>query len=48
MVEENYIRDEVAPSYFIEGLLYNIPPVHHGISYEDTFINSYNWLIQTD
>ena len=38
----------IAPSYFLEGLLYNVPNEHFGTSYEDTIINSVNWIRGTD
>jgi hypothetical protein len=36
-----------APSYYIEGLLYNVPRGTFSTSYSDCFINAMNW-IQTD
>jgi len=38
----------VAPSYFLEGLLCNVPNDKCGSSYEDTFVAAYNWMIQAD
>lgn len=48
MVDVGAIEDGVAPSYFLEGLLYNVPNDKFGSSYENTFIAAYNWLIQAD
>lgn len=48
MVSDRIIAAGVAPSYYIEGLLYNVPPDQFGISYEDSVINSVNWLLRAD
>jgi hypothetical protein len=34
----------IAPSYFLEGLVYNVPSELFGSSYLDCFVNSINWL----
>jgi hypothetical protein len=36
------------PSYFLEGLLYNVPTDKFGSSYGDTFVNAFNWIIAAD
>jgi hypothetical protein len=38
----------VAPSYFIEGMLYNVPNDKFGTSYESTFVNTFNFLSSAD
>ena len=48
MVSDGLIAAGVAPSYFLEGLLYNVPNEHFGGSYEDTIINSINWIRGTN
>jgi hypothetical protein len=48
MVENNVIVENCAPSYFIEGLFYNVPDEKFGQSYEDTICNSVNWLTKVD
>lgn len=48
LVEDEMIEAGVAPSYYIEGLLYNVPNEKFGISYEDSFINSMNWILEAD
>ena len=48
LVNDGVIAKDVAPSYYIEGLLYNVPNDKFGISYGDTFCNCLNWLLQTD
>lgn len=48
MIEKGYIAEGVAPSYFLEGMLYNVPADNFGRSYVDTFVNSINWLKKCD
>ena len=43
-VDEGLLESGVAPSYYIEGLLYNVPSGHFGTSYQDCFINAFNWI----
>lgn len=48
MVAKGYIAEGLAPSYFLEGMLYNVPNSIFGKSYEDTVVNALNWLIKSD
>ena len=48
MIDDGYIADGVAPSYFIEGMLWNVPEGHFGKSFEDSFVNAFNWLLSAD
>ena len=48
MIERKQLTDGVAPSYFIEGMLYNVPNEKFGTSYEDTFVNTFNFLSSAD
>jgi hypothetical protein len=48
LVEDKIIEEGVAPSYYIEGLLYNVPNEKFGKSYEDSFVNSINWILEAD
>lgn len=48
MVEDGYLADGVAPSYFIEGMLWNVPNNKFGASFEDSFVNSFNWVNESD
>jgi hypothetical protein len=48
MVEDGYLADGVAPSYFIEGMLWNVPNTEFGSSFEDSFVNTFNWVINSD
>lgn len=44
LVNEKIISQKTAPSYFLEGLLYNLPVEKFESSYSETFINTMNWL----
>jgi len=46
--EENYIPDNLVPSYFLECLLYNVPDTYFGGSFRDTFCNVVNWLAEAN
>lgn len=48
LVDEGSIEEGSAPSYFIEGLLYNVPNDKFGVSYGDTFVAAINWIFQAD
>lgn len=48
MVDRGILADGVAPSYFIEGMLWNPPIEKFGGSYSDTFTNTFNFLTQAD
>ena len=48
LVEDRLIQEGTAPSYFLEGLLYNVPDDKFGGRYGDTFVSAINWIIQAD
>jgi hypothetical protein len=48
MIDANYIREGLAPSYFLEGMLYNVPDENFGSSYAVTFAAAINWLLKAD
>lgn len=48
MIADGELADGMAPSYFLEGMLYNVPTNAFGTSYQDTVVNSFNWLLQAD
>ena len=48
LVNDGIIEVGLAPSYYIEGLLYNVSNEKFGESYEDTFINCINWTMDAD
>jgi hypothetical protein len=47
LVDEGALKNGIAPSYYLEGLLYNVPIDKFTTSYQDCFINAVNW-IQTE
>ena len=48
MIDDHYIAEGVAPSYFLEGMLWNVPASHFGQGYETSFVNTFNWVLNTD
>src|ERR1035437_7211077 len=44
LVERGKLGEYVAPSYFVESLLFNVPDSCFGRSYSDTVIAAWNWL----
>jgi hypothetical protein len=48
LVDSNMLRDGVAPSYVIEGMLWNVPAHTFGKSYDDTFVGTFNYLVGAD
>jgi hypothetical protein len=48
LVDDGLIQEGIAPSYFLEGLLYNVPNDKFGQSYGDTFVAAINWIRQAD
>jgi hypothetical protein len=45
MIEKNIIRDGLAPSYFIEGMLYNVPADRFGGTEQVNFRDVLVWLL---
>jgi hypothetical protein len=48
MVDDGMIEDAIAPSYFLEGLLYNVPNDKFDSSYDETFVAAINWILESD
>lgn len=48
MIDDGYIANGVAPSYFIEGMLWNVPNSKFAVGYGDSFVNTFNWILQAD
>lgn len=46
MVDDGLIKAGIAPSYYIEGLLYNVPNDKLTSSYQDCVVNTLNWYQQ--
>jgi hypothetical protein len=38
----------VAPSYFLEGLMYNVPNYLFAGSYQDAIVAAFNWIVEQD
>lgn len=45
MVDDGLITPGVAPSYYLEGLLYNVPNEKLTSSYQDCVVNTLNWYL---
>ena len=48
MVDDHYLRDGVAPSYFVEGMLWNVPNLNFTDSHQKTIETSLAWLDKSD
>jgi hypothetical protein len=48
MVDDGKLVEGVAPSYFIEGMLWNVPISQYGVTYKDSWMNTFNWILQAD
>lgn len=48
MIANGYIEEGLAPSYFLEGLLYNVPNDKFGVSYEQSLVAAINWISRAD
>lgn len=48
MDRRGYLDGIDAPSYFIEGMLWNVPNNCYVDSYQDTFVNTVNWLLTAE
>lgn len=44
LIEKGMLQAGIAPSYYLEGLLYNVPIEKFVSSYEDCFVNCVNWI----
>jgi hypothetical protein len=48
MLAKGLLADGVAPSYFIEGMLFNVPNEKFGGTYQQTWINCFNHIVTAD
>lgn len=48
MIKKGLLAEGVAPSYFIEGMLYNVPNDKFGGTYQQTWINCFNHIVTAD
>jgi hypothetical protein len=44
LVDDGVLKIGVAPSYYLEGLLYNVPSDKFTSSYQDCFVNAMTWI----
>lgn len=44
MIKNGFLNDGVAPSYFLEGMLWNVPGQNYVGGYQQTFENYMEWL----
>lgn len=48
MIEKGLIPDGVAPSYFIEGMLYNVPDDKFSGAYQDMWVQCFNSVVSAE
>lgn len=48
MMAKGLLAAKVAPSYFIEGMLYNVPNDKFVGSYQDMWVRCFNWVVTAD
>ena len=48
MIDNRMIEAGIAPSYYLEGLLYNAPNSLYGSSYAKTMVEVINWMLNAD
>lgn len=48
MIDKGYLKEGIAPSYFLEGMLYNLPYNQFGSTYQSTVANTLDWIINCD
>ncbi len=48
MIEKGLLAEKVAPSYFIEGMLYNVPNNKFTGSYQNMWVECFNWVVTAD
>lgn len=48
LVDKDEISEDLAPSYFVECLLYNVPNSEYESDLQERYTNIVNWLIEAD
>jgi hypothetical protein len=48
LIDEQMVAKGDAPSYFIEGLLYNVPDRMFSSAYNSTIVDCLNWVLEAD
>lgn len=44
LIDHGTISGDLAPSYFLESLLFNVPDAKFGLTLEDTFVGTFSWI----
>jgi len=48
LIDEGLLQAGTAPSYYLEGLLYNVPDEKFVGNYQDSLVNAINWIYEAD
>jgi len=48
LIDEGLLQAGTAPSYYLEGLLYNVPDEQFVGNYQDSLVNAINWIHDAD
>jgi hypothetical protein len=48
MIDEGVLAEGVAPSYFLEGMLYNVPNEKFKGTYSNMWVECFNWTVMAD
>ena len=48
LVDDGKIARDTAPSYYVEGMLWNVPKEMYGTSYQDTVFKCLKWIVEAD
>lgn len=48
MIEKGLLADGIAPSYFIEGMLSNVPNDQFAGTYQNVWVKCFNWVVTAD
>jgi len=47
-IDEGLLSSDVTPSYFLEGMLYNVPNDKFTGTYTHMWVECFNWMVTTD
>lgn len=48
LVDKKILQEGIAPSYFIEGMLCNVPSDRFGANFDSTFVKTFNYIVNAD
>jgi hypothetical protein len=48
LIADGVLGQGAAPSYYLEGLLYNVPPEAFGGTYSSALLGALNWIVDAD